>query len=315
MSTSSPATGPGSPVVSSLTPEQTRALFDILSHRETYSEIENFKNSDAVTSYGYPFSRETVIPPPGRSGGSTPLVAATPRSRTPVPPEDKSTADTSGSIAGLSAGVEKTALEDDGGEEEQVSTSPVLQTLFTRFLLTLPWMRDLPQDFWSVRLQGLLSRFAEAELSESYDKGALGLRKTLATGASALLEMLGRGALGRVKKSADESTKEGEEYDLGRAEDLERAWDDAIQGLVYGDLVEEACNHMVETEDLEAHSPTIKGAAFYSLYQYAPRLLSIYKLLRGLLLIHTSQSGHIPPPHLRHLPRRPIPPPTPPKRP
>ena len=273
MATSTPPTAAAPPSApAGLTPKQRQALFDILTHRETYAEIEGFKYPDAVTSYGYPFSRETIIPAPSRSGGSTPLVAsatATPRSRTPVPPDD----------AGLSKGVEKVSLGagegDEKEEEQQVSSSPVLQTLFTRFVLTLPWLKDLPGDFWAVRVQGILSRFADAELSESYDKGALGLRKTLATGSSALIEMVGRGALGKVKKS---DSNEGDAkagggkgdapYDFGRAEDLERAWDDAIQGLVYGDLVEKACDHMVETDDLEAFSPTIKGAALYSLYQY-----------------------------------------------
>lgn len=287
MSTPAPeAAGAGAANVK-LTAEQIRALFDILTHRETYAEIEGFKYPDAVTSYGYPFSKETIIPPPGRSGGTTPfsLSAAPSRARTPVPAEE----------AGVSAGVGKLSLGDgEKAEVEEKSRSPVLQTLFTRFVLTLPWMKDLPQGFWATRVQGILSRFAEAELSESYDKGSLGLRKTLATGSSALLEMVGRGALGRVKR--EDKPDSEKKYDYSRAEDLERAWDDAMQGLIYGDLVESACAHMVHTDDLEAHSPTIKGAALYSLYQYVP-FPPIYHLpLTSLASLPSSTTSSSSPP-------------------
>ena len=40
---------------SGLTPEQTNALFDILTHRETYAEIEDFKVPGAIHKYGPPF--------------------------------------------------------------------------------------------------------------------------------------------------------------------------------------------------------------------------------------------------------------------
>ncbi|CAI6016071.1 unnamed protein product [Clonostachys chloroleuca] len=223
------------PASATLTSEQRHALFDILSHSETYSEIENFKYPDGVTGYGFPFSSETVIPPPpGRSASTTPAGSGrnTPRSRsrTPVPPGEEKKSTEAG--AGTNGEV-------DGEKDRPPSTSPVLQTLFTRFALRLPWLRELPRDFWSVKIQGILSKLAEAELSESYDKGALGLRKTLATGSSSLLEMLGRGALGGLKKRTFASNGESKkkEYDLQKAEDLERAFDEIVHGLVYGDLV------------------------------------------------------------------------------
>ncbi len=34
-------------------PAQLHALFDILTHAETYREIEGFKHADAVAEYGY----------------------------------------------------------------------------------------------------------------------------------------------------------------------------------------------------------------------------------------------------------------------
>lgn len=199
---------------------------------------------------------------------TTPAATApsTPRVRTPVPPgeEKKST--------GEDGNGEKDTEEEEVEEERGPSTSPVLQTLFTRYVLRLPWLRELPNDFWSVRMQGILARLAEAELSESYDMGAIGLRKTLATGSSALIEMVGRGALGGLKKkektqAATEEEEEEEEYDLAKAEDLQRAWDDLMQGLVYGDEVKAMCDHMVETADLEDYSPATKAAVEYSIIQ------------------------------------------------
>jgi hypothetical protein len=243
-----------------LTPEQTRALFDILTHHETYAEIEGFKHPDAVTGYGYPFKSVTRIPLGSRSQSSTPFGSGrtTPRSRSPMPPERKQATEGGG---------------DGTDEEDEVpphcSTAPVLQTLLTRFVLPLPWLRDLPRDFWAVRVQGMLERLAEAGLSESYDKGTLGLRKTLATGSSALIEMVGRGALGGVKKDNDAQPKT--EYDHTRAEDLERAWDDAVQELVYGDLVPDMFKHMTKTEDLEAYAPFAKATVDYAIVQYVPR--------------------------------------------
>lgn len=258
-----PSSAPEADAKSELTPDQLHALFDILTHHETYSEIESFKYPSAITSYGYPFKSETHIPATlPRSGTSTPSGAPRSRSRSPLPPAPAQ------------------PQNDEEDEEVTTGTSPVLQTLFTRFVLPLPWLRDLPRDFWSVRIQGLLARLAEADLSESYDKGALGLRKTLATGVSAVVEMVGRGVLGGVKKRPDSETKKDEsnkkkkeeEYDLEKAEDLERAWDDFIQQLVHGDLVAEMFEYMPKTDDLEAFSPTMRATAEYTILQYVSAL-------------------------------------------
>ncbi|KAF7559796.1 hypothetical protein G7046_g4342 [Stylonectria norvegica] len=259
----------------SLTTEQTRALFDILTHHETYAEIEGFKLQDAVTGYGFPFARTTVVPLGGwRSMATTPSgsVPGTPRAKTPVPPVGKAE--------------EKDGAASDGhGDLEgdvQPSTSPLLQTLLCRFVLGLPGVRDLPPNFWAVRVQGLLARLGDAELSESYDKGALGTRKVLATGASGLIEMIGRGALGGVESrspegAAKKKNKKGEvDYDHSKAEDLERAWTDIVEGLVYGNLVEHMFDHLCRTDDLESHSPAVKAAAEYAIIHLATFLHHIF---------------------------------------
>ncbi|KAL6800357.1 hypothetical protein J3E68DRAFT_270638 [Trichoderma sp. SZMC 28012] len=246
-----------------LTEEQTRALFDILTHRETYAEIEGFKAPDAVTGYGRPFAR-TMLKQSASAVG-TPK-AGTPRSRTPVSfwrarrgvdNDTKSEADADEA--------DSDSDDDEAGRRE--STSPLLQFMLTRLVLPLPGVRDLPAGFWNVRVQGLLARFAEAELSESYDKGAMGTRKTLATGASSVLEMVARGILGGVVKAGDEEKKG--EYDETKAEDLLRAFGDVLEDWAYGDLMGRVSEHVTETEDVESFSPAVKAAMNYAIINVA----------------------------------------------
>jgi hypothetical protein len=177
---------------------------------------------------------------------------------------------------------DKTKDEEQNEEDETCSTSPLLQLMLTRLVLPLPGVRDLPPEFWNVRAQGLLARFAEAELSESFDKGALGTRKTLATGASSVLEMVGRGILGGVERAGGDGEEEGEQkkkkkqtkkkkateerdYDEAKAEDLLRAFGDLLEEWAYGDLMERVSQHVTETEDLESFSPAMKAALNYAI--------------------------------------------------
>lgn len=198
-------------MASPLTPEQLHALFDILTHHETYAEIESFKKPEAVATFGYPFAPLT----PDAGAGNT----------------------------------------------------PVLQTLTARFLLDLPSFRDLPQEWWSNRIAGIIARLAEHELSESYDKGAMGTRKTLSTGSSAVLEMLGRGHFGGVKPLPNRANRY-KTYDRSRAESLEEAWTDILDGLIYGTTMNEAWDHMGTSADLEAFSPGAEAAVDYIIIQY-----------------------------------------------
>ncbi|KAF3076048.1 hypothetical protein CFAM422_001152 [Trichoderma lentiforme] len=258
-----------------LTEEQTRALFDILTHRETYAEIEGFKAPDAVTGYGRPFAR-TMLKQSASAVG-TPK-AGTPRSRTPVSfwrarrgvdNDTKSEADADG---GDEADSSDSDDDEAGGKGSKAggreSTSPLLQFMLTRLVLPLPGVRDLPTGFWNVRVQGLLGRFAEAELSESYDKGAMGTRKTLATGASSVLEMVARGILGGVVRTSEGEEKKGE-YDETKAEDLLRAFGDVLEDWAYGDLMGRVSEHVTGTEDVESFSPAVKAAMNYAIINVA----------------------------------------------
>ena len=241
-----------------LTAAQRHALFDILTHHEAYTEIAGFKWPDAVTSYGFPFTKTTPAgvlaeqsAPTPRSTTTTPFSTApsTPRVRTPAPPD--------------------TGVDSDDEVQAAESTSPLLQGLLRRFVLPLPGAKDLPRAFWAVRVQGLLARLGQAELSESYDKGAMGLRKTLATGASAVIEMVGRGVLGglRERPGADSAEQEAEEeeHECSKGEELERAWDNVANDIIYGDLMDGLFAHAAKTEDIESYSPEMKLAAEYSI--------------------------------------------------
>lgn len=180
-----------------LTPAQSAALFDVLTHFETYREIEDFKQPGAIHNYGPPFQ------------------------------DDKSK-----------------------------SSSPVLQTLISKFILPLPGLRDVSAEFWKVRVTDIIDELSKAELSESFDKGILGIRKTLATAISALIEYPARASLGGLpeKKRPEKRT-----YDVKNPEDVLQAWQDCLQALVYGDLIDELFSKAAETDDLSKHATLVQG--------------------------------------------------------
>ncbi|KAL2134867.1 hypothetical protein VTI74DRAFT_10593 [Chaetomium olivicolor] len=210
-----------------LTPIQLHALLDILTHHQTYAEVESFKDPHTISQYGYPFAQ--------RGPGSS--------SHTSYATE---------------------------------SSAPLLAGVLRSIVLPFPGVRDLPPEFWHVRFQGLLEKLAAAELSESYDKGALGTRKTLATAASAIHEAVSRGILGGVANGPTRDLHG--DYDRSKAEDLARAWEDAVQELVYGNLVEELFVCAAEKRSLEAHSPALQAVADYVIIHLATLVHHVFVL-------------------------------------
>ncbi|KAK6227351.1 hypothetical protein QIS74_00906 [Colletotrichum tabaci] len=215
-----------SPQTPALDAEQTKALFNILTHFETYHEIEDFKKPETVSNYGYPFAQTQTQPQTSSRAGASNGVTYAPE-----------------------------------------SSAPLLQSLFTRFVLKLPGVSTLAPEFWNVQVQGILRNFAEADLSESYDKGALGIRKTLATASSTVIETVARGMIGGAPYS-DPATRPAT-YNLESARDLAQAWDDAMHDLVYGDLCDDLLDHLAQTADFESHSPMTRAANEYIILHLA----------------------------------------------
>lgn len=196
---------------------QLHALFDLLTHHQTYAEVASFKNPDTISHYGYPFALQH---------------------------------------------------QEEAGDlvyEESTSASPLLAELLNRIVLPVPGIRDLPPEFWHRRFQGVLTSLANAELSESYDRGALGTRKTLATAASVVHEAVSRGILGGIARRA--SVDLSGTYNRSNAHDLARAWQDGVHELVYGNLVEELFECSATQTNLEEHSPAIQACADYIILQ------------------------------------------------
>jgi len=155
-----------------LSPAQSAALFDILTHYETYSEIRDFRIPRSLDHYGPPFSLEA----------------------------------------------------------KKESTAPALQALVSKFILEVPGLRDVPEDFWKVQIYEIIEQLEEANLSESYDKGAVGSRKTLATAVSALIEYPVRGTFGGFAEVKDPN----HDYNLESAEDLGRGFRNFVDQCIYG---------------------------------------------------------------------------------
>jgi hypothetical protein len=229
----------------SLTPSQLRALFDILTHHETYAEVESFKAPGGIDGYGYPFS-------PSSSSGSD---------------------------------------GDTVAEPAPSSSAPLLQLLLTRILLPMPGVSGLPADFWNVKFKGIMNSFAEADLSEGYDKGALGTRKTLATACAAFHEAITRGMLGGVHRGGQEPQEFTSNPETARG--LEQAWDHLVREAVYGDLVDDLFDYATKSPDFESHSPALRDATAYAIIHMATILHRIFVWSsEGQYLLKLIESTH-----------------------
>jgi hypothetical protein len=181
-----------------LSPAQSAALFDLLSHHNVYSEIRDFRIPGSLKHYGPPFS----------------------------------------------------------AEKEKPSTSPALQGLVSKFLLNLPGLKDVPEEFWKVQLHDIIEGLEHANLSESYDKGVVGTRKTVATAISALIEYPVRGTSGGFSKVQDSDHK----YELSKAEDLSKAFRNLMDASIYGTALDDLVEKTAETDKLADHEPLIQAA-------------------------------------------------------
>ncbi|KAK1836756.1 PX-associated-domain-containing protein [Podospora conica] len=238
--------GPLQPPVSTapdvLSSTQLHALFDILTHNQTFEEVEQFSYPETVSLYGYPFKQRQ---PDG------------------------------------------TSVYADG------SSTPLLAGVLRSIVLPIPGVRDLPDGFWHVRLQGILTKLGEAELSSSYDKGSLGTKKTLAAAASAIHEAVSRGLLGGLRPFKSSSDSLQGPYDRSKALDLIRAWEDAVHELVHGNLVDELFECAAKQDSLEKHSPAVKASVDYVIIHLATFMHHILVLSpEGPYLIKLLENFH-----------------------
>ena len=142
-------------------------------------------------------------------------------------------------------------------------TSPLLQSLLVRLGLKVPGLRNVSDSFWKVRCKSIMRQLGEAQLSESYDKGALSRRKTLAATSSTILAPLVRGLIGGVQKAKVE--EENKIYDATNSVHIVTAWDDFVHQLVYGNMVDELIDTAAKTERLSDHTTLVQAAHEYIL--------------------------------------------------
>jgi len=166
------------------------------------------------------------------------------------------------------------------------SSAPILQGLLTEFGLTAPGANDIDPLFWTVRIKALISQFADANLSEAYDKGNLGIRKTSTTAGSSFLEYPVRALLGTFPK--DEECFKREKYDLNDADDLEQAFKDFFQRLVHGNQLEKTYENSSTIEEFDQLDELDRATHRYILIQSEPchvPITEMLKLIRFLVLL------------------------------
>ncbi|KIW93440.1 uncharacterized protein Z519_06045 [Cladophialophora bantiana CBS 173.52] len=190
-----------------LSPSQTAALFDILTHYDTYAQIREFRRPGSLAKYGPPFT----------------------------------------------------------AQQDSPSSSPALQALVSKFLLNLPGLNNLPEKWWTVQCQEIIEGLERANLSESYDKGVIGSRKTLATAISALIEYPVRGTFAGFPEIKDRDPN----YDVTNADDLGRAFRDFLNDCVYGNILDDMVQRTAETDKLEDHPQLTKAVHEFVLVNIA----------------------------------------------
>ncbi|CAD6591726.1 MAG: hypothetical protein ASARMPREDX12_005393 [Alectoria sarmentosa] len=185
-----------------LSPRQAHALFDILTHHETYAEIQALKDPKTVSDFE-------------------------------VPGETK---------------------------KPDSSASPLLQILLHKFVYVLPGLRDVAPDFWT-NVKNLVVALAQGNLSESYDKGSIGIRKTLSTATASIVESVSRGCLGGYPRHSEQKERK---YDASDPDDVIAAWDEFLQQIIYGDMLDRLFAKAAETDRLSDHEPLVQAAHEYA---------------------------------------------------
>ncbi|KAI4257504.1 MAG: hypothetical protein L6R42_005618 [Xanthoria sp. 1 TBL-2021] len=141
------------------------------------------------------------------------------------------------------------------------ASTPLLRILLQSFINDLPGFRNVNPHFWTDSIYHLATALDDANLSESYDKGFVGIRRTLSTASASIIESVARGRLGGYPKQ----TPKGESnYDKASPDDIARAWDDFLQRIIYGDLLNNMFVKAAETDKLSDHEPVVQAAHQYA---------------------------------------------------
>ncbi|KAH8716913.1 PX-associated-domain-containing protein [Phaeosphaeriaceae sp. PMI808] len=156
------------------------------------------------------------------------------------------------------------------------STSPLLQNMLNKFALTNPALKPLGQEFWQDKVGVLVAKLAEAELSESYDKGVIGSRKALATASSSIAEYIARGMLGGYPVTKGREDGHKRDYDTKKPEDVQQGFDDLMHGLIYDDLLDHMFEKIKETGKLEDHASVVQAGHEYMLLNAASFLHHVF---------------------------------------
>lgn len=191
-------------MASSLTPVQLNALFDILTHAETFNEIRDMRFENNIGNFGPPF---------------TPLTGTQ-------------------------------------------SALPLLQLICSSFLDASLYTEQGWAD-----MSTMLQRLCAANLSDSYDKGFMGLRKNASAGISAGVETIARAVLAGVPKNPDVNLESlaTKQYDRTNGEQLETAFQDATQGILYGDLLDRLFKAAKASGNIEDLPSVAKAALDFGL--------------------------------------------------
>lgn len=190
-----------------LTPAELEALFNILTHAQTWDEVRDLRYEQNLAKFGPPFTPA--------NGGASPFPLL-----------------------------------------QQLTATMLSPTLFT-------------PEGWAGQM-ALGQRLAAVNLSDSYDKGFVGLRKEAATGWAAGLESVLRGLLvGRARDpTVDLATLHTKTYDRSDAKAVEQAWDDCVQGLLYGDLLDRLFDNVKTSASLDDVPPVARAALDYLMVWY-----------------------------------------------
>ncbi|KAL8721913.1 MAG: hypothetical protein Q9225_001509 [Loekoesia sp. 1 TL-2023] len=145
---------------------------------------------------------------------------------------------------------------------KDATSSPLIRILLQSFVLDLPGLRDVTPHFWTDSVYKLATALDDANLSESYDKGSVGIRRTLSTATASIVESVARGRLGGYPRQAP---KQDATYDRANPDDIIRAWDDFLQRIIYGDLLDKMFVKAAQTDKLADHESVVQAAHQYAL--------------------------------------------------